>query len=71
MERIDMEGMHDVRVQRAGQGFCFEAPGVYLWDEDRGVVEAAAREWRRGVTRPRPTRRMLLIPPQEIAPPQR
>ena len=54
-------------VVRVGKGYCFEAPGIYLWDEDRREVERAARELLRGVARPRPTRRMLVIPPQGIA----
>ena len=68
MERAQTAG---ARVHRAGDGYCFEAPGVYLWDEDRGAVEAAARDLRCGALPPRPTRRMLLIPPQEIAPRER
>jgi hypothetical protein len=55
-------------VRRLGSGYCYEAPGVYLWDEQRGEVERAARELARGNLAPRPTRRMLVIPAQEIAP---
>jgi hypothetical protein len=65
--------MHDVRrhrVQRTASGYCFEAPGVYLWDEDRDEVERAARELARGNRPARPTRRMLVIPPQEVEPPR-
>ena len=63
--------MHEIeaaRICRAGLGYCLVAPGIYLWDEDRREVERAARELRSG-TRPKPTQRMLLIPPQEVAPP--
>ena len=66
-----MQRQQEARVQRAGVGYCLVAPGVYLWDEDRGEVERAARELRSGVARPRPTRRMLVIPPQEVSPPRR
>ena len=66
-----MQRRQQARVQRAGVGYCLVAPGVYLWDEDRGEVERAAEELRNGVVRPRPTQRMLVIPPQEVAPPQR
>jgi hypothetical protein len=62
--------MHEIeaaRICRAGVGYCLMAPGVYLWDEDRDEIERAARELRRGV-RPKPTQRMLVIPPQEVAP---
>jgi hypothetical protein len=57
-------------VIRVGNGYCFEAPGIYLWDEDRGEVERAARELLSGVARPRPTRRMLVIPRQDVMQPQ-
>jgi len=66
-----MEDTQHGRVQRVATGYCFEAPGVYLWDEDRSEVERAARELARGVPLARPTRRMLIIPPQEVAPAQR
>jgi hypothetical protein len=66
-----MEDKQSGRLFRMASGYCFEAPGVYLWDEDRGEVERAAREIARGVRLARPPRRMLIIPPQEIAPPQR
>jgi hypothetical protein len=66
-----MQQNREVRVQRTGDGYCAVAPGIYLWDEDRAEVERAARELRSGVATPRPTRRMLVIPPQEVAPPQR
>ncbi len=66
-----MEDTRNGRFFRLASGYCFEAPGIYLWDEDRGEVERAARALARGVPPARPTRRMLIIPPQEIAPPQR
>ncbi len=66
-----MRNMRHGRLLERASGYCFEAPGVYLWDEDRGEVERAAREHANGIPHARPTRRMLVIPPQEIAPPQR
>ncbi|HEY8120044.1 MAG TPA: hypothetical protein VII78_01900 [Myxococcota bacterium] len=66
-----MQAQQPIRVHRAGNGYCFEAPGIYLWDEDRSAVERAALAWHGGAPRLRPTRRMLVIPPQEVAPPQR
>ena len=65
MERTPAE------LRRRGSGFCFEAPGVYLWDEDPREVVRAALELRLGNARPRPPRRMLVIPPQPVAPPRR
>jgi len=70
-ERIEMERDREDRVQRVGAGYSFEAPGIYLWDEDRSAVERAAQELRSGVARPRRTQRMLVIPQQEVAPSQR
>ena len=64
-----MERPRQARVQRAAGGYAFEAPGVYLWDEDRGAVERAAREIFTGVTRPHRTQRMLVIPLQEVESP--
>ena len=55
------------RVLRLGRGYCYEAPGVYLWDEDRHQVERAAHDLIAGRHPARPTRRMLIIPKQEIA----
>jgi hypothetical protein len=55
------------RVLRLDRGYCYEAPGVYLWDEDRREVERAARELAAGRRPARPTRRMLIIPVQDIA----
>jgi hypothetical protein len=66
-----MEDTQPRRVQRIASGYCFEARGVYLWDEDRAEVERAARELARGFPPARPTRRMLIIPPQQVAPAQR
>jgi hypothetical protein len=66
-----MQRNEEAQVRRAGVGYCLVAPGVYLWDEDRAEVERAARELHSGVARPRPPRRMLLIPPQVVAPPRR
>jgi hypothetical protein len=66
-----MERTRDAHVHRAGAGYSFEAPGIYLWDEDRRAVERAAEELRRGNPRPRRTQRMLVIPQQEIEPPAR
>jgi hypothetical protein len=63
-----MSDVQSARICRAGVGYCLIAPGVYLWDEDRREVERAANELRSGTARPRPTQRMLLIPPQEVAP---
>jgi hypothetical protein len=63
-----MHNLHTNRVQRLARGYCYEAPGVYLWDEDRAEVERAAHELARGRAPARPTRRMLIIPPQEITP---
>ena len=63
-----MQTIESARIQRAGDGYCLAAPGVYLWDEDRREVERAAQELRTGAPRPRPTRRMLVVPPQEVAP---
>jgi len=63
-----MERTLDAHVHRAGAGYCFEAPGVYLWDEDRRAVERAAEELRSGNPRPRRTQRMLVIPRQDVAP---
>jgi len=42
-----------------------------LWDEDLAEVERAARALASGVPPARPTRRMLIIPPQEVAPAKR
>ncbi|HEU4428336.1 MAG TPA: hypothetical protein VFT98_06250 [Myxococcota bacterium] len=66
-----MERARETRVHRAGVGYAFEAPGVYLWDEDRLAVERAAQELRSGIVRRRATQRMLVIPAQEIAPLER
>jgi hypothetical protein len=65
-----MDNVQNGRVLRIANGYCFEAPGVYLWDQDLAEVERAARELARGVPLARPTRRMLIIPPQEVAPAQ-
>ena len=65
-----MPEIESARICRVGVGYALVAPGVYLWDEDRSEVERVARELRSGA-RPRPTQRMLVIPPQEIAPPTR
>ena len=59
------------RVQRLASGYCYEAPGVFLWDEDRSQVERVAQELAHGRAPARPTRRMLIIPPQEVAPGER
>jgi hypothetical protein len=66
-----MQGAQRNRVQRIANGYCFEAPGIYLWDEDRAEIERAARELASGLPLAKPTRRMLIIPAQEVAPPQR
>ncbi len=66
--------MHDTqhgRLLRLASGYCFEAPGIYLWDEDRAEVERAARALANGIPLARPTRRMLIIPPQEVVPTER
>jgi hypothetical protein len=62
--------MHDTntaRVHRLASGYCYEAPGVYLWDEDRSQVERAARDLEAGRRPSNPTSRMLIIPTQHIA----
>jgi hypothetical protein len=68
MRGTNMDNAQHSRLYQISNGYCFEAPGVYLWDEDRGEVERAARELARGVPPARPTRRMLIIPPQQVAP---
>jgi hypothetical protein len=60
--------MESARICRAGAGYCLMAPGVYLWDEDRQEIERAAGELRSGSARPRPTQRMLVVPPQIVEP---
>jgi hypothetical protein len=66
-----MHEMESARIRRAGAGYCLVAAGVYLWDEDRREIERAAGELRSGSVRPKPTQRMLIIPPQDVAPPSR
>jgi hypothetical protein len=65
-----MQQIEAARIRRAGLGYCLVAAGIYLWDEDRREVERAVSELRSGA-RPRPTQRMLLIPPQEVEGPAR
>ncbi len=60
------EGLRELR--KSGSGYSFEAPGIYIWDEDPREVARAALELRLGNARPRPTRRMLVIPPQDVVP---
>jgi hypothetical protein len=66
-----MDQQRATELRRRGSGFCFEAPGVYLWDEDPREVVRAALELRLGNARPRAPQRMLVIPRQEVAPPRR
>jgi len=66
-----MHEMESARIRRVEAGYCLAAPGVYLWDEDRREIERAARDLRLGAPLRRPTQRMLVIPPQEVAPARR
>jgi hypothetical protein len=63
-----MEKQQRARVHRLGAGYCYEARGVYLWDEDKSQVERALRALATGRAPEQPTRRMLVIPPQDITP---
>jgi len=56
-----------IRIQRQGGGWAAEGPGFYVWDENPNEVARAARELQRGNLAVSPTRRMLIVQPQEYA----
>jgi len=60
MNSIQPETTH---LRRKGRGYCADGPGFYVWDEDPREVMRVASELRRGRLNPRPTARMLIIPP--------
>ncbi len=60
-----MQKNDDFRLRRRGRGFVLEGPGYYLWDEDPREVIRAASELRSGIVPPRPTQRMLVLPPRQ------
>ncbi len=58
-----METKNDIILRRKGNGFALEGPGYYVWDEDPREVVRVAADLRLGRVPPRPTQRMLLVPP--------
>jgi len=54
-----------IRIRRQGGGWVAEGPGFYVWDENLKEVARAARELQKGNYAVSPTRRMLIIQPQE------
>jgi len=54
-----------IRIQRQGGGWVAEGPGYYVWDENPSEVVRAAQELQRGNYAVPPTRRMLIVQPQE------
>jgi hypothetical protein len=47
-------------------GYVAEGPGFYVWDEDRTEVLRAVLDLERGCVDTPPTRRFLLIEPDEL-----
>lgn len=61
--RITLPGTCSVPIRRHDGGYVAEGPGFYIWDEDPGEVLRVARELGRGNRRPKPSARLLIVPP--------
>lgn len=53
-------------IRCEGGGFAVEGPGFYVWDEDVERVRCVARELYVGRVPQAPTRRLLVVGPQEV-----